>query len=198
MVSERCAAALLAGGTSRRMGIPKPGLQLGGITLAGRALRTLRALTDAVVQAGGEPIAGIEVPLLPDRRRDAGPAAGIEAALTRFDLPVAVLAVDLPFVVPTLLEEALHRVERGAEICAPHWRGRWHPLCAVYSPDALPRIARRLDADKHGLQGLLQQLGTALPDDLLQTLGDPDRLLLNINTPEDLQRARSILGEVGK
>jgi len=196
-VSDRCAAALLAGGASKRMGTPKADLQLGGVTLAERALRTLRAVTDMVVQAGGEPIAGLEVPLLSDRRRDAGPAAGIEAALIHFDLPVAVLAVDLPFVVPAVLDEALHRVERGAEICAPHWRGRWHPLCAVYSPDALPRIARRLDADKLGLQSLLQQLGTALPEDLLRSLGDPDRLLFNINTPEDLETARAMLGEVG-
>lgn len=197
-MSERCAGALLAGGAGKRMGAAKAELQLGDLTLAMRSMRTLRALTDTVVQAGGEPITGLDVPVLPDRRRDAGPAAGIEAALTRFDLPVAVLAVDVPFVVPTVLEEALRRVERGAEISAPHWRGRWHPLCAVYSPDALPHIARRLDADKRGLQSLLQKIGTALPDDLLQSFGDPDRLLFNINTPEDLERARAMLGEVGK
>jgi molybdopterin-guanine dinucleotide biosynthesis protein A len=192
-VSERCAGALLAGGAGKRMGAAKAELQLGDLTLAERAVHMLRAVTTTVVQAGGEPIAGVDVPVLPDRRRDAGPAAGIEAALTRFDLPVAVLAVDLPFVVPAVLEAALQRVERGAEICAPHWRGRWHPLCAVYSPDALPHIARRLDADERGLQSLLQEHGTALPDDLLDSLGNPDRLLFNINTPEDLEKARAML-----
>jgi molybdopterin-guanine dinucleotide biosynthesis protein A len=191
--APRCAAALLAGGDSSRMGRPKAELEIGGRSLAHRAVATLREITDRIVQAGGEPLAGIELPLLSDRRRDAGPAAGIEAALLRFDLPVAVLAVDLPFVPSALLAEALQRVERGADICAPYWKGRWHPLCAVYAPAALPRITRRLDADKAALQQLLRNFGTAIPEDLLRTFGDPATMLFNINTPEDLQAARRLV-----
>jgi molybdopterin-guanine dinucleotide biosynthesis protein A len=175
------------------MGRPKAELELGGRSLGQRAAAALLALTPRVVQAGGPAIAGIALPLLPDRRRNAGPGAGIEAALARFDEPVAVLAVDLPFVPTELLALALHRVERGADICAPHWRGRWHPLCAVYAPTALPRLSARLDAGQHGLQELLQEIGTALAEDALRALGDPDRLLFNINRPEDLQAARSLV-----
>ena len=189
----RCSGALLAGGASSRMGCPKADIEFGGMTLAQRAAATLQALTAEVVQVGGEPIAALDLPHFPDRRQGAGPLAGVETALARVEVPLVVLAVDLPLVPPELLEEALRSVEHGAEICAPQWSGRWHPLCAVYSPGVLAHIEARLDAGNYGLQGLLEELGTALPEEVLTGLGDPAAMLHNINTREDLERARAFL-----
>jgi len=175
------------------MGCPKAELKLGGMTLAQRAATTLRALTAEIVQVGGEPIGAIALPHLEDRRQDAGPMAGVETALARADVPLVVLAVDLPFVPPELLEEALRSVEGGAAICAPHWNDRWHPLCAVYSPAALATISAHLDTGDYSMQAPLREIGTALPDDVLTSLGDPATLLHNINTPDDLKRAQALL-----
>lgn len=175
------------------MGRPKADVEFDGMTLAQHATKTLRALTEDVVQVGGEPISALDLPHLADRRQGAGPMAGIETALARVEVPLVVLAVDLPFVPPELLKEALRTVERGAEICAPHWSGRWHPLCAVYSPRALPHIESRLDAGDYGMQGLLGEVGTALSEEMLESFGDPEKLLRNINTPQELEDARDLL-----
>ena len=174
------------------MGRPKAELELDGMTLAQRATATLQALTPEVVQVGGEPISGLGLPHFADRRQGAGPMAGVATALARVEVPLVVLAVDLPFVPPELLGQALRAVEHGAEICAPHWSGRWHPLCAVYSPSVLPQIEAHLDAGNYGMQGLLEGFGTALPDEVLESLGDPEKLLRNINTRQDLEDARDL------
>lgn len=193
MSEERCAGALIAGGASRRMGMRKGDVRLGETTLAQRAAATLRRLTPLVVQCGGEPYEDLAVDvIIPDCRKNGGPAAGIEAALRRFDIPVVVLAVDVPFVPAALLEEALRVVEAGAEACAPHWRGRWHALSGAYSAGALRVIRRRLDRGDLDLQGLLQEIGTPLQKTALKSLGDPDRVLFNVNTPEDLEEAERL------
>jgi molybdopterin-guanine dinucleotide biosynthesis protein A len=175
------------------MGCLKAEVEIDGTTLAQRAVATLQALTPDVVQVGGERISALDLPHFADRKPGAGPMAGVETALARVEVPLVVLAVDLPFVPPALLTEALRSVERGAEICAPHWDDRWHPLCAAYSPGGLPHLSARLDAGDYSMQALLEDLGTPLPEDVLARLGDPATLLYNINTPEDLERARTLI-----
>ena len=120
--------ALLVGGFSTRMGRPKAEVQLGRLSLATRASDTLSVLSTEVILVGGEPIDDLQHRHLPDARKDAGPAAGIETALSNASIHVVVLALDLPFVPPELLLETLAVVDQGAIICAPRWEGRWHPL----------------------------------------------------------------------
>ena len=98
--------ALLAGGSSRRMGEPKAAMELGRRPLAIWASTSLAQVCEQVVQVGGEPIAGLGCPVWPDRRVDAGPAAGLEAALCGAGCAVIVCAVDTPFVPPGLLRQA--------------------------------------------------------------------------------------------
>lgn len=185
--------ALLAGGSSTRMGRPKADVKLGGCSLAQRACQTLAPFTVEVVQVGGEPIADLRRRHLPDARSGAGPAAGIEAALSDAGIHVVALALDLPFVPPALLLATLAAVDQGAPICAPRWEHRWHPLCAAYSATALIPLQERLDRGALDLQGLLDEIGTPLEGSELDKFGDPTEMLLNINTPEDLARAEKLL-----
>ena len=187
--------ALLAGGSSRRMGRPKADIQLHGRSLAQRAGHTLAQFTLEVVQIGGEPIAGLRRRHIHDARSDCGPAAGIEAALLDTEIAVVVLAVDLPLVPPVLLLEALRRADAGAPICAPRWHGRWHPLCAAYTAEALAPLRARLDRGDRDLYGLLDERATAIEGRDLERFGDPGEMLLNINTAEDLAAAERCLAD---
>ena len=93
----------------------------------------------------------------------------------------------------SLLLETLRAVEAGAIICAPRLEGRWHPLCAAYAQAALAPLQSRLDAGKLGMQRFLDDVATPLEDEALRALGDPEQILLNVNTPEDLARAQDLL-----
>ncbi len=185
--------ALLAGGASTRMGRPKAEVKLGGRSLAQRAGHTLAQFTIEVVVVGGEPIANLRRRHLPDARAGAGPAAGIEVALIDAGIHVVALALDLPFVPPALLLATLDVVGQGAPICAPRSEQRWHPLCATYSQAALAPLQERLDRGAFDLHGLLDEIATPLEAAALQGFGDPAQTLLNINTPEDLERAERLL-----
>jgi molybdopterin-guanine dinucleotide biosynthesis protein A len=173
------------------MGEPKASLDLAGLPLAGWAGAALAQVTGELVQVGGEPIADLGWPVWPDRRPDAGPAAGLEAALLGARSAVIVCAVDTPFVPPGLLRAALRAVRHGAMAAVPRWRGRWHPLCGAYAPDTLPFLTARLDARQVDLQSLLESVAVwPLGGAALRGFGQPDTMLLNVNSPADLQRAR--------
>jgi molybdopterin-guanine dinucleotide biosynthesis protein A len=184
--------ALLAGGSGTRMGRPKADVQLGGRSLAQRTCHTLAQFTVEVIQVGGQPIADLRRRHLPDARPGAGPAAGIEVALSDAGIHVVALALDLPFVPPALLLATLEVVDQGAAICAPRWDQRWHPLCAAYSATALISLQERLDRGALDLHGLLDEIGTPIEG---SEFGDPTKMLLNINTPEDLARAEKLLAD---
>lgn len=186
---------LLAGGDSSRMGQAKAELDLGSRPLAAWAAATLSRVAETRVQSGGAPIACLGWPRLADRRPGAGPAAGIETALIAFPGAVAVvLAIDLPFVPARLLRLAVDRVAAGALAAAPHHGGRWHPLAAAYAPGIVPAITARLDAGRAGLQDLLDEAGaSAIGSDALGSMGDPERMLFNVNRPEELEQARAMV-----
>ena len=190
-LSTPVVGALLAGGGSRRMGQPKGNLRLGDRPLAAWPARALQSVSRHCIQVGGEPLAGLDWPCIPDGREAAGPGAGLEAALLHAPgAAVAVCAVDVPFVPPELLRHALDRVRAGVPAAAPHWKGRWHPLCGAVGPQLLPALTRWLDSGRRDLQALFDTIAAEpIQAARLRTWGEPEVLLMNVNDPEDLQRA---------
>lgn len=183
--------ALLAGGNSRRMGQPKGELRLGDRPLAAWPAGALQSVSQYCIQVGGAPLGELSWPRVPDGREAAGPAAGLEAALLYAPgAAVAVCAIDVPFVPAELLRHALDRVRSGAPAAAPHWNGTWHPLCGAVGPQLLPALTRWLDSGRRDLQALFDSVGAEpISAARLRTWGEPEVLLMNVNTPEDLARA---------
>jgi molybdopterin-guanine dinucleotide biosynthesis protein A len=122
-----------------------------------------------------------------------GPLAGIEAGLTaaRHDSAL-VVAGDMPFVSESLLELLVELVaEPGVLAAVPRYGGRMHPLCAAYDREALPALRSALDRDMRAVHEFLERLdGVRFVEDL-GCFGNPELFLMNVNTPEDLQRARA-------
>src|SRR6266542_3037884 len=107
MGSPSMTGLLLAGGRSTRMGSDKAMMDFEGEPLAERVLRVLRAVSNAVLVASGdgERLSALGVRQVADAIPDAGPlggiVAGLEAATTEL---VAVLAVDMPYASPAVLQ----------------------------------------------------------------------------------------------
>jgi molybdopterin-guanine dinucleotide biosynthesis protein A len=93
-------AVILAGGRSSRMGRDKAFLEIGGQTLLARQIEIVRAAGATGVFISGRADAdysAFHCRVLKDNFPDAGPLAGIEAALAVATNPLLlVLAVDLP------------------------------------------------------------------------------------------------------
>ena len=195
------AAAIIAGGAATRLGgLPKSTLVVDGRSIAARLLEALRATFPRVLVVANDPApwAGLGVEVTPDVdvHRGAGPLAGIHAALTATAAHTGVVCVagDMPFVEPRLLE-LLRDHAPGADAVVPRLAGRPEPLLARWSGACLPVIEARLAAGARAAHGVFDVVRTVWLDEPALRAVDPGlRSLTNVNTPEDLGRARDPAG----
>jgi molybdopterin-guanine dinucleotide biosynthesis protein A len=130
---------VLAGGRSQRFGgVDKTRLPLGGRTLLQRAIDALVPVTTRRLVVGGVP--GRSVETVPDRFPGAGPLGGILTALDAIDTSHALLlAVDLPFISGSLLEDLQRAGTDAAVAFLQHADGRL-ALCLSVRRDCAPRL----------------------------------------------------------
>jgi molybdopterin-guanine dinucleotide biosynthesis protein A len=132
-----------------------------------------------------------------ERPGDLGPLAGMEAGLAAArNRLVFVAAGDMPFLPVKLIGYLLERLEgRGATAVVPRHGGRIHPLCAAYDREMLPHVRSALDGGVRSVRELLNDMDLVeYVEDELRRFGDPDLFLMNVNSPEDLERARASCG----
>jgi molybdopterin-guanine dinucleotide biosynthesis protein A len=188
--THRIAGAILAGGKAQRMGgIAKGMLPAGGsLSLIERlVVHLMRSGVDEIIIVANDdrPYTCIGCAIVPDGRVDAGPLAGIEAALGYFaDRYDAVLC--LPCDMPSLSWKEISAlisafVDTGGPIIfAETEDGARHPLCAVVRVDLLDGISAALDRGELTVSDLWPQLaGFAVHFD------DPNAFV-NLNSPGDL------------
>jgi molybdopterin-guanine dinucleotide biosynthesis protein A len=187
---SRADAFLLAGGRSSRMGRDKALLGVGPLTFLEAVARAARPLARSITVVGREGEAG-GYPAVADLRPGLGPLAGIETALSRAETDVAiVLACDLPLVTAELLELLAARAAGapGAIVVARDAGGRLAPLCGLYPTAARESVSRLLDAGERRPRALLDSRPTVVVDYCEYAhLPAAERLLLNVNTPEEYE-----------
>lgn len=185
---------VVAGGRSLRMGRDKALLPWAGSTLLDDAVARVRlACPDVRILCGPVPrYADRGVPLVTDRIDGAGPLAALEAALVAADgRPVVLLGVDLPFATAGALAFLLSRLD-GADAAVPTPEQMPQPLCAAYAPSCLAPVQARLAAGERRMTSFWTDVTVRrLPSAEFGPFGDPRDLFRNLNTPEDLHRART-------
>ncbi len=189
-------AVILAGGASRRMGRPKAWLEIGGRSCVRRVWDACHAAGLTVEFQGDLP--GLHAAfgssaIHPDADPGQGPLAALAAALGRQPgQDVLLLACDLPFLTAPLLLGVAAGL-RDADWCVPEDAAGLHPLCAAYGPAVLPAAQAALLAGRRDMHALLDAPGLRTRRLGLQAAwGDPARLLCNVNTAADLERARDL------
>jgi molybdopterin-guanine dinucleotide biosynthesis protein A len=186
-------AAILAGGQARRLGgRDKSALRVGASSILERQLAVLRALTPHILIVGHHhPVAGMDVHVVQDRIAGAGALGGLYTALVEAPTEqVLVIACDMPFIsAPFLI--ALATLGAGVDVAIPRDGRGLHPLCASYQRRIADRLKTRIDAGALRIADALGdlQVRDIGPDELAPF--DPDgKLLTNVNTPGDYERAR--------
>ena len=192
-MSERVIGAVLAGGASRRMGEPKALMELGGRPLSAHAVGAVAdaGLEPIVVAKPDSPVPDLGVTVIDEPEEPRHPLCGIVAAL-RFagTRPVVVIGCDMPLVPPALLGTLARLADPVAAVALD---GEIEPLLARYEPAVEPALMASL---KHGaaLRPAIEALHPRLITEAdLSAYGDPNRIALNVNSPEDLELARSLL-----
>jgi molybdopterin-guanine dinucleotide biosynthesis protein A len=197
---ELFSGILLAGGKSERMGFDKRYLEYGGRTFSEIALERLKRVADEViaVTAEGEEIKFDGVASVNDISSGRGPMMGIYTGLKTMTNPRGIVnPVDTPDLSVELLEY-MKEISRGFDVVMPVWNNTPEPLIAIYSRNVIPVIdrffkegrkpaPRSLAAGNNGLKVRI------ISERELTTFGDPERMLRNMNTPEDLTNPNSQL-----
>ncbi len=182
------AAAVLAGGRSRRMGTTKALIEVDGRAMADRVLDAARSVgADPVVLLGGDPtqLASLSAPVVLDRYPGEGPVGGVLAALQHFEgtadrvliLPCDLVDLDASTLLPLLEAEAGDGFSKVWVAASD----RLEPMCAIWSTEAIGVIEDRFNAGERAVHAVI----SALPH--VAVTVDPAGLV-NINTPDQLSR----------
>lgn len=204
--------AILAGGESRRYGSPKALATVGGARIIDRVVSAVRRVAPDVVLLANEPdlFADLGLPTRPDVRPGLGALGGIYTALlwAREAGRPGVLAVacDMPFPCEPLLGRLVDvafgdigpdrtLAGRRPDVAIPESRGRRgvEPLCAAYGVGCIPAIEAQLDGQDQRMIGFHAAVRTSrIPLADVDDLCDPERAFLNVNTPDERDRAERL------
>jgi molybdopterin-guanine dinucleotide biosynthesis protein A len=200
MPDPTVAAVVVAGGTSRRLGMDKRRLRLwgeAGPTLLEHTLDALAPLCAERIVVLNDPQAWPALParLVPDRFPGSGALGGIVSGLHAAAAPFAlVLAADMPLLNAALLRAMLAR-PRAYDVLLPRPApAHIEPLHAIYRRACLPRLHAALEQGTRRISEALEPLHCAFVEPAELARYDPHgHALLNLNTPDDLAQVRALL-----
>jgi molybdopterin-guanine dinucleotide biosynthesis protein B/molybdopterin-guanine dinucleotide biosynthesis protein len=185
---------LLAGGGSRRAGVDKRYLVLGGQTLLRRNLAFLHGLFPTVaISLGqgqrldlGDAAELGETDILHDAWPGSSPLAGIATALVRYRAPVFALAVDVAFPSRSASVRVLAAFP-GHDVAVPTIDSHHQPLFAVYGPGCLAPMSTMLKAGEQRILDVFPEVRTA------SVPFQSDAPFHSINTMDEYRAARDRL-----
>ena len=176
-------------------GSPKALLPFGGRPLIEHISETLRSvLSDCLVVTNTPELYGsLGLPMVGDVFPDGGSLGGLYSGLRAVSGDVALcVASDMPFLSAPLLRYLSERAGE-ADAVIPEASGGPQTLHAVYRKACLPAMERRLRAGQLKIGDLLDDLRVVrVSASDLRPFADPDLAFMNLNTPEDLARARAL------
>ena len=196
--SAAISVAVLAGGASRRMGTNKSFVELGGKPLVQHTLERVRRLNVPVLLVTNTPERyqqfGLE--MVADVMPGKGSLGGIYTALRHSkSLFTLCVACDMPFLNVDLLSYLLS-LRDSFDAVVPMIDGQPQGLHAVYHRGCAEPIREAIERDELRISALFDRLRVRLVGEAAMRAIDPDlRSFTNLNTPEELARARREAGE---
>jgi molybdopterin-guanine dinucleotide biosynthesis protein A len=187
-----------AGGASSRMGEDKALKPFLGRPLIQRVVDRLSPIADELIVTTNRPedYRFLGLRLIPDLKPGRGALGGLYTAIaSASEHFVAVVACDMPFASPTLIEAASRiMVQEEADVVIAKTEEGYEPIHAVYRrATCLPAIEAAIDADQWKVIAWFPQVKVRIltSEELKQF--DPDGLAFwNVNTPDEFSQAEQL------
>lgn len=175
------------------MGQDKAMLELGGRPLVALAVEKLKSFCAEVAISGNREDLKAFAPVVAETRLLSGPAAGIEAALASARCSWALfIPVDVPLVPAALLRAWVSDV-LGQEEAKPSWLmsgETFQPTFCLLPKSCADVWSRAVEGGDLRVLRLLAAVG-AQPYPVRESSAELERWFMNVNTPEELERARA-------
>lgn len=187
-----------AGGESRRMGRDKGLVPFLGQPLVERVVERLRPIADEMLITTNAPgnYAFLGLPLLGDLQPGTGALGGLYTALHAARHPLAaVVACDMPFVSPVLLQTLGKTLwDGGYDLVVPRSAGGLEPFHAVYRREScLSYIRQALESGKRRVDAWFGAARLYIfPWEQVLEIDPREYIFFNVNTPEELAQAEHL------
>ena len=190
-----------AGGQSTRMGgRAKALLELGGRRIIERVLAALAPAVDDVLVVTNTPelYAFLDLPMVADVYPDHGSLGGIYSGLEAAPGHAALtVACDMPFLHPDVVRLVASRAGEG-DVVIPRTGTQLETMHAAYGKACLPHIAERLVAGQLKIVDFFARVRVVeIAEADVARFRDPRVAFMNVNTPDELERARALATELG-
>jgi molybdopterin-guanine dinucleotide biosynthesis protein A len=198
----RVTGVIQAGGKSTRMGgQPKALLELGGRRIVERVLAALAPAVDDVLVVTNTPelYAFLGLPMVADVYPDHGSLGGIYSGLQAARGQAAfTVACDMPFLHPDVVKLVVARADQG-DVVVPRVGNQHETMHAAYAKACLPHIEERLQAGQLRIVGFFPRVRVVeIAEADVARFRDPAIAFMNVNTPEELERARGLVAELDR
>ena len=176
-------------------GLPKALMEVGGRRIIERVTDVVRQVTDDLLLVTNTPelYAWLGLPMVPDAFPDGGSLGGIYSGLTAAaGEAVFTVACDMPFLSVEVARLVTARAIQ-ADVVVPRVGPHFETLHACYARACLPPMERRLRAGQLKITGFWDDVRVlTVPEEEIARVADPAVVFSNVNTPEELERARAI------
>lgn len=196
------AGIILAGGAGKRMGENKALLHWHGSNLLEYLINVMGPYCKPIVVSAAFQsefnCVQNDIVVVHDSTAFPGPLIGMQAALKEIpqDLPVFVTGCDYPFIRREIIQFLISRLAEFDAVVF-HAMNQPQPLPGLYHSRVRSTVNKIISEGKKSLQALLGELSLCFIHDEERRLFDPDdRLLININTKDDYEKALQLFEDV--
>lgn len=189
---KKTTALLLAGGKSRRMGQNKALLTYKNKSFLERVLDSVASFDEVLIMANDkEAYAHLGVKVVEDVFPGCGPMSGLHAGLKAArNETCLLLPCDMPHIDEAVTEYMTSHIEDGFDAIIPKTKdGKKHPLLGIYHKKMLSKVEQSLQNNHYKMKRLLDEVKVKYVA-LDETYFDTEKVLANVNTPEELSKLK--------
>lgn len=179
-------------------GQPKALIELGGRSIVERVVAALAPVVDDVLVVTNTPelYAFLGLPTVGDVYPDHGSLGGIYSGLTAASEIAFTVACDMPFLHPDVVRLVVTRAGEG-DVVIPRVGDQLQTMHAAYGKACLPVIEECLRAGRLKIVGFFDRVRVVeIGEAEVARFRDPAIAFMNVNTPDELERARALAAEL--
>ena len=187
---------ILAGGSSKRYGQDKAFLKIGNTRLIDSILQEMQTVFKRVILITNEKVKYeyLEIPMFEDLVKGFGPLGGIYTGLMSIpDQAGFFVACDMPHINRQLVRYMVD-IKGNHRAVVPAVADKIEPLHAIYFQSCLKPIKHLIDTKRYQVRLFFDSIPVRyVKEDEIRRFCCPSKAFLNINTPDEFAKIKSLI-----